>query len=212
MARREDDQRRIEELEDKLKDREERIAELRDEVDELRDLVTRLREQGEDYHSSIESWCEAFGMEMKEDGLWTWKPFWNEHDALLAKYNALVRDWNAAVPILNHRQRNVGRPLAASEAQVAEVRRLRKAGRSLRGIVEDTNLGLPTVRTIVGQMDGRDRTSQKHRGRLERIEISREQRAEWKRQRRTGAALPKRVNAFLKDGHALSKEARGLGR
>jgi hypothetical protein len=34
---------------------------------------------------------------------------------------------------------------------VEEVLELRKAGRSLRGIVDDTNLGLSTVRTIVGK-------------------------------------------------------------
>ena len=87
--------------------------------------------------------------------------------------------------------------------------KLRKRGRSLRGIADDTSLGFPTVRTIVGQMNGTDRTTQKHRG---RIEIDRLQLARWKRQRRTGNALPKRVNAFLQEGRAISKEARGLGR
>ena len=103
-------------------------------------------------------------------------------------------------------------PLAASEKQVAEVRRLRREDRSLRGIVDDTSLGLPTVRTIVGQMNGDDRTTQKHRDRLERIEIDRQQIAEWKRERRTGDALPKRVQAALKQGRELAKEARGLGK
>jgi hypothetical protein len=207
----EDDHRRIGELEDHIKRKDERIAELRDEVDELRDLITRLRDRSDEYDSNIEQWCEAFGMEITEGG-WTWKPFWDEHNKLIDDYDALVRQWNACVPFLNKQQRNVGRPLAASEAQVEEVRRLRKAGRSLRGIVDDTSLGLPTVRTIVGQMNGKDRTAQKHRARLERIEIDRQQRTKWKRQRRTGNALPKRVNAYLKEGRELSKEARGLGR
>jgi hypothetical protein len=47
-----------------------------------------------------------------------------------------------------------------------------------------------TRRPIVGQMNGDDRTTQKHRGRLERIEIDRAQQATWKRQRRTGDTLP----------------------
>jgi hypothetical protein len=115
-------------------------------------------------------------------------------------------------PIPQRAAAQVGRPLAASEAQVERVRSLRKAGRSLRGIVDDTSLGLPTVRTIVGQMNGNDRTAQKHRARLERVEIDRQQRTKWKRQRRTGNALPRRVNAYLKEGRELSKEARGLGR
>ena len=35
-----------------------------------------------------------------------------------------------------------------------EVLELRKAGRLLRGIVDDINLGLSTVRTIVGKANG----------------------------------------------------------
>jgi hypothetical protein len=37
------------------------------------------------------------------------------------------------------------RPLAASEAQVAAVTKLRKAGKSLRAIANETNLSLPMV-------------------------------------------------------------------
>jgi hypothetical protein len=66
-------------------------------------------------------------------------------------------DYNADVL-----KRNAGRPLAASEAQVEEVLKLR----SLRGIAEDTSLGLPIVRTIIDKGDSRDRTSIKH---LQRI-------------------------------------------
>jgi hypothetical protein len=114
--------------------------------------------------------------------------------------------------LINGTPRNVGRPLAASEAQVDTVHKLRKAGSSLRQIADETSLGLNTVRTIVGQMDGRDRTTQKHRARLERIVIDPQQRATWKRQRRTGDALPKRLQRAAETGHALVKEARGLGR
>jgi hypothetical protein len=123
-----------------------------------------------------------------------------------------VRDWNRVLPLINGHRQPVGRPLGASEAQIIHVPKLRKAGRSLRGIADDTSLGLPTVRTIVAQMSRSDRTTRKHRARPERIEIDRHQVARWKRQRRTGNALPKRVNAFLKEGRAIAKEARGLGR
>jgi hypothetical protein len=122
-----------------------------------------------------------------------------------------VRNWNRYLPLINGQPRNVGRPLAASEAQIAEVRRSRRAGRSLRGIADDTGLGLPTVRTIVGQMDSCDRTTVKHRKRLEQID-TRQQRARWKRQGRIGDGLPKRAQALVKQGAALAKEARGLGR
>jgi hypothetical protein len=72
-----------------------------------------------------------------------------------------VRRWNKFVPIINDRKRPVGRPLAASDAQVATVQRLRKAGRSLRSIVAETSLSFATVRTVVGKMDGSDRTSRR---------------------------------------------------
>jgi hypothetical protein len=207
----EDDDEDSDDIDERIAMRNRRIEELRQAIDEQGDLIVRLREHAEDYVNSIEAWKETFGMTMTEDGLWTWEPFWDEHNKLINDYNRLVRQWNRYLPLINREPRNVGRPLAASEAQVAEVRRLRKAGRSLRGIVDDTSLGLPTVRTIVGQMNRCGRTAVKHRKRLEQID-TRQQRAQWKRQRRVGEALPKRVQAVVKDGLALAKEARGLGR
>ena len=88
-------------MEDALKRRDERIAELKDEVDELRETQDRLREHIEESRTITESWCETFDMELTADNCWTWKPFWNEysriidkHNALVARFNALVRDWN----------------------------------------------------------------------------------------------------------------------
>jgi hypothetical protein len=199
------------ELEDEIKRKDQRIEELRQEIDEQRELIQRLREHAEDYHQSIELWCEAFDMEMTEDGNWSWKPFWNEHNKIVDDYNNLVRDWNKYLSRIAGEPRNVGRPLAASEAQCIEVLRLHKQGRSLRGIAEDTSLGLNTVRTVVGHKHGTDRTTKKHRQRLGRIEIERSRLAKWKRQKRTGGALPRRVNAFLDEGLDLIKEAKGLG-
>jgi Homeodomain-like domain len=51
--------------------------------------------------------------------------------------------------------RNIGRPLAASDAQRATVLKLHKAQHSLRSIAEDVNLSLRTVRTIIDKRDGR---------------------------------------------------------
>ena len=197
-------ERRIGELEDEIKHRDRRIAELRGEIDELRDLVERMEENVEDAGNVIDSWKEAFGMELVQDG-WTWKPFWDERNDLLGKYNDLVRRWNKWVPLIN--RQNVGRPLAASEAQCAQVLKLRKDGTSLRGIVEETNLGLGTVRTIVDKANNADRTTKRHHRRLE-PEIA----TSWKRQKRIGDALPKRAEGVFKTGRALLKEAKGLGR
>ena len=121
------------ELEDELKVKERRIEELRQEIDEQRELIDRLRENSEEADGVFEAWIETFEMERTDSGGLTWKPFWQEHNQLIDDYNDLVRRWNKYLPVINREPRNVGRPLAASEAQVVQVQKLRKAGRSLRG-------------------------------------------------------------------------------
>jgi hypothetical protein len=195
-------------LEDEIKRRDERIEELRQELDEQRDLIRRMEENVEDASNTIDSWAEAFGMVQTDDGAWTWEPFWEERLKMIDNYNALVRNWNKYVPLINGRTQPVGRPLAASDAQVAQVRKLRKAGRSLRWIADEMSLGLNTVRTIVAKDNGTDRTSRQEQ---ERIDLRRQQLA-WKREKRTGDALPKRAQRVVEEGHALLKEAKGLGR
>ena len=242
-----DKDRRIGELEDELKRRNERISELKDEIDELRETQDRLREHIEESRTITESWCETFDMELTADNCWTWKPFWNEHsqiidkhNALVARFNALVRDWNRHIADAKP-TRNVGRPLAASAAQVRRVLKLRSGGldietlvgetiglegadiaklghkfdkppMSLRQIAEETNLGLNTVRTIIAQAKRTDRTTRKHLARVEPEAIDRQRLARWKRQRRSGNGLPKRINNHLKAGAALIREAKGLAR
>jgi uncharacterized coiled-coil protein SlyX len=134
---------RIGELEDELMRRNERISELRDEVDELRDKITRMRDHVEEGRAITESWCETFDMKLTEDNCWTWKPFWDEHyqliddyNALVDRFNALVRDWNTHIAYAKPR-RNVGRPLAASEAQVRQVRRLHRGGLDVETFVDE---------------------------------------------------------------------------
>jgi chromosome segregation ATPase len=216
---------RIGELEDELKRKKERIGELRDEVDDLRDRLGRMREHLEESQRITESWCETFDMQLT-DGGWTWEPFWDEqnqlvddYNALLARFNALVRDWNTHIAYAKPRRRNVGRPLAASEAQVRAVLRLRHGlsgelvdgqvkSLSLREIAEETGLGLNTVRTIIAQARRTDRTTRKHLARVDPEAIDRQRRARWKRRRRSGNELPKRINNHLKAGSDLLREAR----
>jgi hypothetical protein len=33
----------------------------------------------------LESWRETFDMEMTDDGVWTWKPFWEDHWRIVDK-------------------------------------------------------------------------------------------------------------------------------
>jgi hypothetical protein len=193
--------RSIGELEDEIKQRDRRIEDLRTEIDEQRDLIQRFREHAEDYNH----WLERLGEVLND----TW---WDEHVKLEDDYNDLVHDWNKCVPLINGSTQPVGRPLAASEAQRADVLRLHKEGMSLRGIAEELTLGFQTVRTIIAQGNGTDRTSRKHRQRAERIEIDQTQVARWKRQRRTGNALPQQAQRVAETGQKLIKEAKGLGR
>ena len=196
-------------LEDELKQRDDRIGELRADLDRAEQLVWEMREHVEDAGTLINSWIEAFDMVQDDDGAWQWSTAFVEGHEWFKKYDALVTKWNRFVPEWNAmvRPRNVGRPLAASDAQVAEVLKLHKAGGSLRGIAEDTSLGLATVRTIVSQKNGTDRTTVKH---LERIAPDRAASARWRARKRTRDALPKRINKTLAKGHELVKEAKGL--
>jgi len=60
-------------------------------------------------------------------------------------------------------------------------------------------LGLSTVRTIVGKVDGSDRTTRK---RLERIE----------HRQQANRALPKQVQRVVEEGRATAEGGQGLGR
>jgi transposase len=150
----------------------------------------------------------SFGMQLTDDG-WTWKPFWSEYGDLVDRYNDLVKRWKRAVSTFNAGLLEIGRPLAASDAQVAAVLRLHKHGKSLRTIADETFLSLRTVRTIVDRKNGTDRST---KARRQKIEIDKYQRARWKASKRTGDSLPKRVEKVIETGNALVTEAKGLGR
>jgi hypothetical protein len=196
-------------LEDELKQRNRQIADLKRDLDKANDLVVRQHEHLRDASDMIDQWKQAFEMEQNDKDEWVWKASFTEGDEWFAKHQAIVRNWNAFVPRYNAvvQPRNVGRPLAASDAQVVQVRALRKRGMSLRNIAEETNLGLPTVRTIVGRVDGTDRTTLKH---LKRIDPDRAAQRQWQAKSQSRKALPKRIAAWEKMRDELRKEAKGL--
>lgn len=199
------------ELEDDLKERDRRIADLKAELEETRDLAQRQDEQLQDVEAVFEGWKEAFEMTVGDDGLWSFPQFIATANQYHDKYVALLKNWNKFVPEYNAavsvNKRNVGRPLAASEAQVATVRKLRAEGQSLRAIAEATNLGLKTVCTIIDKGDGVDRTTIKH---LKRIDPDRAAERLWQARRRTRDSLPKRIAATEKANAELRLEAKGL--
>jgi hypothetical protein len=224
--------RRITELQDQLKERDERIKELRRELGEAEELVSEEREYIEQAMATIDAWKEAFGMVQDEKGVWRWDEWmdrWTQmnktYDAVVTKWNRFVGEYNEMLALVLKRKRNVGRPLGADEAQVAQVRKLRKAGRSLRGIEQDTGLALATVRTIVDRDDGGDRMTKRRWqklhpgerweersytpvGKLARIDPRQFKEEPWRV--RTRASLPKRINETLERGAELVKAAKGL--
>ena len=206
----EDLKRQIGKLEDDCKVAERRIAEIKRERDEANNLVERMRQHVGDADSLIGQWCEAFDMRLNDDGEWSHADWVDGCAAFRQKYVDLLRDWNRFVPLYNRviAPKSIGRPLDASNAQVKQVLMLRKARKlSLRGIADETNLSLATVRTIVGRQDHRDRTS---RRRLESIDRDRVAENVELSRKRTRDALPKRIGQTLQQGAELLREAKGM--
>jgi lambda repressor-like predicted transcriptional regulator len=221
---------RVAELEDQLKERDERITDLRRELNEAELLISEEREYVESARAVIDSWKEAFGMVQDDKGVWQLDKWVENHKNAIAAYEALAKDWNRFVPeynalMLKRIERNIGRPLAANEGQIAQVRKLRKAGRSLRAIAAEIELSLATVRTILDRDDGSDRMTKKRWqklhpgekwkertytpvGALERIDAKRFREEPWRL--RTRASIPKRIGETLERGRELVKAAKGL--
>ena len=138
-------------------------------------------------------------MQLNDDGEWSYAGWVAQCEAARQDYRAMVREWNRLVPDYNRlvAPKAIGRPLDASDAQAAQVLKLRKAGASLRGIAEEINLSLQTVRTIVGREACSDRTSRKW---LERIDSNRAAEIADHSRKRTRDALPKRTNQTRRSG------------
>jgi hypothetical protein len=203
---------RVAELEDTLNLRDVRIRELIAERDNERALDADLREHLENAHAMIDDWIEAFDMTMNDKGEWCWREtLRQEHDDLLEKHHALLKDWNKFVPSYNAvvapRFRNFGRPLAASPSQKADVIKRRGAGQSLRAIADETGLGLRTIRTITDKANGVDRATLK---RLARIAPDKLAEAKERGRKRSRDALPGRISAMRKRGNDLLKTVKVL--
>ena len=204
----------VEELEADLRHRDDQIKELRQEHSQAVDLVDEMREHVEGANELVESWIEAFGMELDESGMYDFGRdlLVDQHSKLIEKHNKLLREWNKFVGEYNSTvaPRDLGRPLQASEAQIKEVRKQRKRGASLRAIAAQTGLSPSTVRTIIGKDAGTDRTG-KRANLLRKREINRLRAAEYRAQKRTREQLPKRITETQKRGEELVKAAKGLG-
>ena len=202
-----DPKQRVADLERELRLRDERIRELKDEIDESRELVREMVEQAQEHDEYLEMFITTFGLVLNDDGKWEngefiagYHALTDQYENLRGRYNKLVGDFNRyAVP-----PQPVGRPIAASEAQRAQIIKHHKAGRSTRWIAEELTLSRRTVTTISGKRDGTDRTTAKHR---QRVGLE-PKRKDW----RPAAMdrLPKRATEHFEKGRELVKQAKGL--
>ena len=196
---------RIEELEEELRRSKAREKELKAELIEARDLLGRQADTVESVHDLHQGWIDALQMVQSEDGTWSmslaFKDQIEAHSKLVVRWNRLVDRWNREVA-----PQPVGRPLQASDAQVKKVKKLRKKGRSLRGIVMDTGLSMSTVRTITSRDT---EAAQKEKAKRKR-ELGRLRAAEYRGRVRQLNILAKRTPAVLDDLKELTKAAKGL--
>lgn len=187
------------------------------ERDEALELVDTMRENMQESSDLIESWIDVFDMQKNDAGFWIYNrdqvEIWKLHDELLTEFNKLVRDWNKFVPRYNAtiNPKNAGRPLAASDAQVAKVKELRRGGHSLRATAKETGLSLRTVRTILDNAAGKPRDDGKAKE-LRRREFNRMRAAAFRARKRKLEATEKELNRVLKESTRLQKAARGLAR
>jgi uncharacterized protein YydD (DUF2326 family) len=204
---------KIEELEADLRRRDERIKELAAERDEALERVGQVREQLEDMEALRQQWIEALDMRENAEGKLEF-PFdeWRAaRDKLHDDYIALVNKWNRNVAEFNAtiRPRNVGRPLQASDDQVATVRQMRKAKTSLRVIAERTGLTLRTVRTILDQGTGKERSRTNE---LRRLSFDKLATANHRARKRLIDSLPARITRVGEEAIEIIKAAKGLGK
>jgi hypothetical protein len=198
---------RIADLERELKLKDERIRELKDEIDEGRELVRRMDEHAKEHEEYLEHFITTFGLVMADDGKWSngeqlkeWRALLDTYDDLRLRYNKLVGRFNRNIAVVNP----VGRPVAASEAQQAQIIKYHKTGKSARWIAEEMTLSRRTVTTVIGKLDGSDRTMNQRRRRLGLEPKVKD----W---RPTAMdRLPKQATALFEKGAELRKEAKGL--
>jgi hypothetical protein len=200
-------QQRIADLERELKFKDRRIEELKLELDEQRELVREMEEHVKEDAEYLEDFIQTFGLVLNDNGEWTNGEANAEHNALVEKHNDLRGRYNKLVGRFNRNIASVnpvGRPLAASEEQQAQIVRHHKAGKSSRWIAEELNLSRRTVTTVTGKLDGTDRTTA-----LRRLKLGLEPKIkDWRVASRE--RLPKAATKHFEKGRKLLKEAKGL--
>jgi hypothetical protein len=204
-------------LEEQLRHANDKIIELRSELTDAQNLNDQMLEYLEDRKNQTENWIDVCNMQMDDSGVWRFDPnqteLWNKYDELLDDYSKLVRQWNKSCGRFNAvvAPQDIGRPLAASAAQQAEILKRHKQGMSLRAIAGAMSQSLRTVRTVVEKHNGTDRTS-KRKKELRRLEFDRQRAIAFRAKMARRKQLEKDITALDKQCDRLIKAAKGLGR
>lgn len=201
----------VEQLRANLRDLRRRLTE----AEELGSTIGEVHQRLEDAAETREQWIEEFKMELTEQNTWRFNPDsfagWDAYEELRQRYEALIKEWNEFVPqyndaVVSRSVRQVGRPLAASESQVARVLALRGQGRSYGWIAEATGLGLKTIRSIVT----RPEREKAERQLLKRRALNREDARRYRARKAARERLESRITDEAKDMTRLLKATKGL--
>jgi uncharacterized coiled-coil DUF342 family protein len=192
-----------------------RIMELIEELGEERSLITAMREhiekadeQVERSNEIIRQWVESLEMMPADESRASRNELIRRYNDLLNDHNELVRKWNRFVGLYNMPQA-IGRPLQATEAQQVRVRKLRKAGHTLREIAHETHLSFQTIRTILGHKNNAHGAAKK-KDQFRKMEVNRHRAISWRATKRPKDTPPAEINAVLKEGEGLVKDGRNL--
>jgi DNA-binding NarL/FixJ family response regulator len=187
-----------------------RNDELRREINEQNALITELREEVEDLSETLQNFKDTFDLvPADEPDTVTNAPLVDRLDEALEKRHDMLRKYNDLIRFVRARvfPRSIGRPLACSDEQRKRILAYRKAGKSLRSIAEEMNLGLQTVRTVIDKKDRKDRTTL---DRWQQIEPDMRTERDRRRRRKDVDALRKRIPRLMEDSAELIKRAKGL--
>src|SRR6516165_9741537 len=114
----------VTDLERELHFKNERIAELKNEIDELHHLVQRMEEHAQEHDEYLETFITTFGLTLNDDNKWENGEFIEKYNTLIERNSELIDDYNKLVRSFNRNiamVQPVGRPIAASEAQQAQI-------------------------------------------------------------------------------------------
>ena len=187
------------------RDLKERNEDLEEMLDEQREYVADAWQAIENYSSFLLEPADQEGLVQSRLGtiIDEYNSLADEYNKLLRKHHRLVSDWNRRLipPV-------PGRPIQASDDQQEAVRKLRKSGRSLRGIALDTGLSFKTVRTIAAHMERKSAKVKRDRLNRERL-LGKLRQADARARKRAKDGLVAESQRLLKDGERLRKAAEG---